>query len=263
MRNKTKSLILAGLLLAATPMTVSAGGGGIAGASEPTQILNNIQLVNQYAKQVQQYQTQLESLTNHIQQTQMMVQNLQMLPATVWQKFANDVMSLKNIVQQGQAVSFAAANLDSQFAETYKGYTSYEASAAQSLDARTSSFTQQYRNINQSTRDSTNGALKALNTQMNALTSDEATMNMLQSQSRSADGQLKAIQAANEIALHQTDTLKKLQYTLMTQASTQASYMAATNDKETAQRALSERREQYTIPNTNRAGNTRRYENWR
>lgn len=88
-------------------------------------------------------------------------------------------------------------------------------------------------------------------------------MNLLQAQSRSADGQLKAIQAANEIALHQTDTLKKLQYTLMTQASTQASYMAATNDKETAQRALSERREQYTIPNTNRAGNTRRYENWR
>lgn len=238
---KVKTVLLAALLTA-MPMSLSAGGGGVNGATETTQILNNIQLVQQYAKQVEQYQTQVQSLTNHIQQTQMMIQNLQMLPATMWQKFANDVMALKNVVQQGQAVSFAAANLDSQFASMYKGYANYETSAALSLGERSTTFAQQYRNINQSTRDSTNGALKALNTQMNALTTDEATMNLLQAQSRSADGQLKAIQAANEIALHQTDTLKKLQYTLMTQASTQASYLAATNDKETAQRALSERR---------------------
>lgn len=262
MENKTRSIILAALLTV-MPMSLSAGGGGVNGATETTQLLNNIELVMQYEKQIQQYAAQVQSLQNHIQQTQMMIQNLQMLPATMWQKFANDVLVLKNIVQQGQAVSFAAANLDSQFAAMYKGYSSYEASAAQSLGDRSTTFAQQYRTLNASTRDSVNGSLKALNTQMNALTTDEATMNMLQAQSRSADGQLKAVQAANEIALHQTDTLKKLQYTLMTQASTQAQWIGAQNDKDTAKRALSERREQYTIPNTNRAGNTRRYENWR
>ncbi|MDD2782105.1 P-type conjugative transfer protein TrbJ [Sulfuricurvum sp.] len=259
---KVKTVLLAALL-AAMPMTVSAGDGAPAPATEATQWLNYVELAAQYAKQVQQYEAQLQSLTNHIQQTQMQIKNITQLPATAWSKFENDVLNLKNIVQQGQAVTFAAANLDTQFASMFKGYSNYEAAAAGSLDARTTTFTQQYKNINQSTRDSTNGALRALNTQMNAMSSDEAVMDMLQNQSRSADGQLKAIQAANEIALHQTDTLKKLQYTLMTQASTQASYMAATNDKETAQRALSERREQYTMPNTNRPGNTRRYENWR
>lgn len=260
---KTKSLILAALL-GAMPMSLSAGSvAGTGGATEVTQILNNTELVAQYNKMVQQYQTQLQSLTNHIQQTQMMVQNIQMLPAAQWQRFTNDLLALKNIVQQGQAVSFAAANLDTQFAAMYKGYANYQTSAAQSLNPRTTSFTQQYQNLNTSTRDNVNGALKALNTQMNALASDDATMALLKAQSNSADGQLKAIQAANEIALHQTDTLKKLQYTLMTQASTQAQWIGAQNDKDTAQRALSERREQYTIPNTNRAGNTRRYENWR
>lgn len=241
MQNKTRSIILAALLLA-MPMTLFAGGGGVNGATETTQILNNIQLVQQYAKQVEQYQTQLQSLTNHIQQTQMMIQNLQMLPATMWQKFANDVLALKNIVQQGQAVSFAAANLDSQFASMYKGYSNYESSAALALGNRNTTFAGQYRTLNASTRDNVNGALKALNTQMNALTTDEATMNLLQAQSQSADGQLKAVQAANEIALHQTDAIKKLQYTLMTQASTQAQWIATQNDKETAKRALSERR---------------------
>ena len=86
---------------------------------------------------------------------------------------------------------------------------------------------------------------------------------MPQQQSRSADGQLKVIQAANEIALHQTEENKKLRWTLMTQANTQAAYMAAQNEKETAKDALSERRQQYTTPNINRPGNTRRYENWR
>lgn len=259
---KTKSLILAALLLAANPMTVSAGGGGIAGASEPTQILNNVELVLQYEKQVEQYATQLQSLTNHIQQTQMMIQNLQMLPATMWQKFANDVLALKNIVQQGQAVSFAAANLDSQFASMYKGYSNYESSAALALGNRNTTFAGQYRTLNASTRDNVNGALKALNTQMNALTTDEATMNLLQAQSQSADGQLKAVQAANEIALHQTDAIKKLQYTLMTQASTQAQWIATQNDQQTAKRALSERRNQFSKPSKTRSANPSSYENF-
>lgn len=262
MKNKTRSIILAALLIA-MPMTLSAGGGGVNNATETTQLLNNLQLVQQYAKQVEQYQTQVQSLTNHIQQTQMMIQNLQMLPATVWQKFANDVFALKNIVQQGQAVTFAAANVDSQFAAMYKGYANYETAAAQSLGDRSTSFTQQYRTLNASTRDNVNGALKALNTQMNALTTDEATMNLLQMQSQSADGQLKAIQAANEIALHQTDTLKKLNYTLMTQASTQASWIAAQNDKETAQRALSEKMRSGLPVNPNSAPSGTRYENFR
>jgi P-type conjugative transfer protein TrbJ len=232
------------------------------GATEFTQMINMAQLIAQYATQIEQYATQVQSLQNHIQQTQMQIQNLRNLPASMWSKFQNDVLALKNIVQQGQAVTFAAANVDTQFASVYKGYSSYEASAAQSLDSRTTTFAQQYKNINQSTRDSTNGALKALNTQMNAMSSDEAVMNMLQQQSRSADGQLKVVQAANEIALHQTDTLKKLQYTLMVQASTQAAYQAAQNDKTEAKDALSERRQQYTVPDINRPGNTRRYENF-
>jgi P-type conjugative transfer protein TrbJ len=232
------------------------------GATEFTQMVNMVQLVMQYATQIEQYATQVEALQNHIQQTQMMLQNLRNLPAGVWNKFSSDVLALKNIVQQGQAVSFAAANVDTQFASVYKGYANYETSAALSLGDRATTFAQQYKLLNASTRDSTNGALKSLNTQMNAMSSDEAVMNMLQQQSRSADGQLKVVQAANEIALHQTDTLKKLQYTLMTQASTQAAYEAAQNDKETAKDALSQRRQQYTIPDMNRPGNTRRYENF-
>lgn len=259
---KVKTVLLAASLFV-TPNFVFAGSvAGTGGALESTQWLNYGELALQYAKQVQQAETQLNNLTQSIQHTEMMAKNLVQLPAATWSKFENDVLALKNVVQQGQAVSFAAANLDSQFAQVFKGYSNYEASAAGSLDARTTTFAQQYKNINQSTRDSTNGALKALNTQMSAMSSDESVMDMLQQQSRSADGELKAVQAANEIAMHQTDTLKKLQYTLMVQASTQAAYQAAQNDKETAKDALSARRNVYTMPNINRTATPSAYEHF-
>lgn len=236
---KLRSVILASLLYAMPTFSSS-----IVGSTEMTQIRNNLELVAMYAKQLEQYEVQLKTLTENIQRTKYMAQNLVQLPAATWQRFQQDAIALKNVVQQGQGISFAAANLDTQFANTYKGYSSYEASAAQSLDSRNRTFADQYRNLNASTRDTVNGSLRSLNTQMNSMSSDDAVLATLQQQSRSTDGQLKAIQAANEIALNQTDTLHKLRWTLMTQASTQAAYMAAQNDKEAAQRAMAERMRQ-------------------
>ncbi|MDD4883059.1 P-type conjugative transfer protein TrbJ [Sulfuricurvum sp.] len=241
MEIKTRSIILAALLTA-MPMSLSAGDGAPPPATETTQWLNFGELSAQTLKQIDQYKAQLNSLTEHLKQTEMMIQNLKILPAAQWSEFTNDARSLANIVQNGQAVSFAAANLDDQFAKIYKGYTNYETLSAKKLDERTTTFSEQYRNINASNREAVYGALKGLNFQMNALISDDQVVSMLKTQSQSADGQLRAIQAANEIALHQTDTLKKLHYTLMTQASTQAQWIAAQNDKDTAKRALSERR---------------------
>lgn len=78
---------------------VRAGGGGIAGATEPTQILNNLQLVvngleeartastvvSQYATQLQQYQTQLANL-----------QSLAQLPAGLDPDNATALSNLNN-----------------------------------------------------------------------------------------------------------------------------------------------------------------------
>lgn len=250
---KALPFLLTSLLLVFAPVNTFSS--SIIGATEPTQIANNMELVAQYAKQLEQYEVQLKTLSENIQRTKYMAQNLVQLPAATWQRFQQDAIQLKNIVQQGQGISFAAANLDTQFANTYKGYSSYEASAAQSLDSRNRTFADQYRNLNASTRDTVNGALRSLNTQMNSMSSDDAVLATLQQQSRSTDGQLKAIQAANEIALNQTDTLHKLRWTLMTQASTQAAWYAAQNDKETAQRAWAERRNTFSLPDLKRKPN--------
>jgi len=248
MRTKTRSIALIASLFLVSKVFAGAAAGG---ASEVTQILNNVQLVMQYAKQVEQYTTQLSSLTQQIQQTETMLQNLQQLSPTQWSMFSRNLVSLKNLVQQNQAVTFAAANVDQQFSAMYPGYSSQYSSAGQSSSSRNSTFTSEYQNINASTRANTNGALQSLNLQMDDFTDDATTMSLLRDQSQSADGQLKVAQAANEIALHQTEQTKKLQWTLMTQANTEAAWIAAQNEKDTMQRALSERR--ITTEKTNKS----------
>jgi len=69
---------------------------------------------------------------------------------------------------------------------------------------------------------------------------DEGTMRTLSNLSTSAVGQKAAIQAANEIALHQTHQLKKLEQTIMAQANMQAEYIAMKNEKEAMQQAARE-----------------------
>lgn len=259
MRTKTNLIVLIASLFLVTKVF---GGAAAGGASEVTQILNNTQLVMQYAKQVEQYTTQLSSLSQQIQQTQAMLQNLQQLSPSQWSMFSRDLVQLKNLVQQSQGVTFAASNLDSQFSAMYPGYDSQFSSAGQSYSARNTTFSNQYKNINASTRANTNGALKSLNLQMEDFTSDDETMATLQAQSQSADGQMKVAQAANEIALHQTEENKKLRWTLMTQASTEAAWIAAQNEKETAQQALSERRGEYTKPSLTRTPTPSAFENF-
>jgi len=53
----------------------------------------------------------------------------------------------------------------------------------------------------------------------------------------SAEGTEAAIAVANQLAYHQTQSIQKLQKTVMTQANLQAEWIAHQNDKEAARQA--------------------------
>ncbi|MEJ8838103.1 hypothetical protein [Ramlibacter sp. AN1133] len=137
-RHDLAALGLAGLCLAAA--TAARAGGAIVGATEPTQIMNNLQLVkvaldgattastavNQYTTQIQQFQTQLANL-----------QRLPQLPegmGTDSLRALNDLMRYRGALQQltgslGQQQSI----MDHRIAEARlsgKGWGSYVASVA-------------------------------------------------------------------------------------------------------------------------------------
>jgi P-type conjugative transfer protein TrbJ len=213
---------------ALTLSTVNAGSvGGFGGATEFTQIANNSQLaaqygkqVQQYATQLQQYQTQVNQFLNQVQSYKLMLQNIGQLPQTQWNQFTQSVNKMKQIMDNTAGMTYTAANYDQMFKQMYPGYQKL-------LDSGNVDPTSVYKSLSKQTNSTVNDALKQLNLSQADLENDQSTMKELQNVSQSAQGQLGAIQAANEIALHQTNTLKKLQQTMMLQANMQAQTVAA------------------------------------
>jgi len=213
---------------ALTLSTANAGSvGGFGGATEITQIANNSQLaaqygkqLQQYATQIQQYQTAVQQFTNQVQSYKLMLQNIGQLPQTQWNQFTQSVNKMKQIMDNTAGMTYTAANYDQMFKQMYPGYQKL-------LNSGNVDPTSVYKSLSKQTNSTVNDALKQLNLSQAELENDQSTMRELQNVSQSAQGQLGAIQAANEIALHQTNTLKKLRQTMMMQANMQAQTVAA------------------------------------
>ena len=124
----TRLIVAAGFALGgvANAPTAMAGGGCPQCATEPTQIMNNVQLVVQYAKQVQQHATQVQNyMTNAAQLRDMLVQATQFNLAGQLKPFldiANSLRSLGQTVQVARSLAYSMDNLDGRFRAQFKGY---------------------------------------------------------------------------------------------------------------------------------------------
>jgi P-type conjugative transfer protein TrbJ len=164
-----------------------------------------------------------------------MLENIGELPPEQWAEFSASFLDLKNSLAYQEGLSSAATDFDSKFDKYFPGFDKYLSDAqGGNLD-----FQGIYKNLNQSTNDTVNGALKSIGLQFKDLENDEVTLKKLQQLSQSATGQLGAIQAASAIATHQTHTIKKLQETIMIQTNMQGQYYAMKNEKRVFQQAQS------------------------
>ncbi len=188
-----------------------------------------------YAEQVAQYAKLVETYNNQFQSYKLMLQNITQLSPRQWSEFRQSVLGLKHALEYGEGVSYTMANYNQQFSKLFKGYNHYLNKAQNG----TIDFTATYKQLNKSTQDTINGALKALKIQASDMMSDEATMQYLQQKSLSAVGQKSAIQVASQIALHQTHQLKELRNTIMTQINLQSEFMLTQNEKKAFQEAIS------------------------
>ena len=142
-------------------------------------------------------------------------------------------MQLKHAVEFGQSISYTAANFDQKFRNTFKGFDQY----LQKAQGGNLDFTSEYKNMYQTTKDTALNALKTLGIQERDLQSDQAFMSRLRTAMNTAQGTEAAITVANQLAYHQTQSIQKLQKTVMTQANLQAEWIAHQNDKEAARQA--------------------------
>jgi P-type conjugative transfer protein TrbJ len=183
-------------LVAALPLT-SPGGIPVIDYSNLVQNTTTaLKQVAAYAQQVQQYQLQLQQYANQVRNTVAPV-------AQVWQaaqSTMNGVMGTVNMFQGGQS--------------QLQGYLNQFQNVNYWLSASPNSYT--YQTAGSIAQKQANDAMvKGIVAQQGQIRADAATLERLQSQASTADGQMKALYAANQLAALQQEQLLQIRALLV------------------------------------------------
>ena len=158
-------------------------------------VVTALHQVSAYAQQVQQYQLQLQQYANQVKNTVAPV-------AQVWQTAQgtmNSVLGTVNMFQGGSQL---------------QGYLSQYQDVNYWLSAPPSSYT--YQTAGSIAQKQANDAMvKGIVQQEAQIRADAANLERLQSQAGSADGQMKALMAANQLAALQQEQLLQIRALLV------------------------------------------------
>lgn len=146
MKSMQRLIIISGLSLF-NGMAIAGSVAGFGGSTEITQILNNVELVNQSALIYQQIQQTLQQVLMEKQQ----LQNLIASPIQNWGQAQQDLAALADLVAKTGALTYAGGNIDQLFKQKFPGYA---------RTTGTSNFGAKYQGLVQSQLDSLNSALQ-------------------------------------------------------------------------------------------------------
>ncbi len=159
-------------------------------ATETTQILNNIQLVLSYQKQVDQYIRQgLQYKTQ--------LQNLIAAPGTVVSDVLGIVNGIGEMLAVGKSIGGSLAEIDKRFAGTFKNPIATQ-------------LANNFVKWNQTSSDTLEAALKAAGMHRDKYPSDQAVLQDLYQKSQSTNGALDSLQMLSAINSEQINQLQKL-----------------------------------------------------
>ena len=194
--SKVVLITVALMLVVALPATSPGTGIPVIDFSNLTQnVVTALHQVSAYAQQVQQYQLQLQQYANQVKNTIAPV-------AQVWQASQGAMNSVLGTVHMFQSGS------------QLQGYLSQFQDVNYWLSAPPNSYT--YQTAGSLAQKQANDALvKGIVQQEAQIRQDAATLERLQSQASTADGQMKALTAANELAALQQEQLLQIRELLL------------------------------------------------
>lgn len=209
-----KNTLFLALALAFGSSAVLAGSvAGTGGSTELTQIANNIELMNSYAQQVEQYTRQGLQLEAQMKN---LLQNPRSLLGTEVGVIINGVARLYG---SGNAIGASMAAIDRNFADTFKSPT-----------ARTmaDSFTRWH----STSTDTLEAAMKGAGMFFDSQQTEVQNLDRLFAKSQQARGNLEVLQVANEINSMNVQHLGKLGNLIASQNAAASTYMASQTAKD-------------------------------
>lgn len=173
-----------------------------------------------YVQQVATAINTAEQLATQYQQLEVAIRQARQLNSDqIRGRILNGIRQLAEIQQKAKGITYQYGNLEGAFDQYYPDMAAYNGMSGKDYAAQAAKANQQLQN---SVRD----AMLAQGLISNAATDQEA-LNALVQASNSADGQLAAAQAGNQIAAMTAQQLIQLQQIMATSAREQSSYMAS------------------------------------
>jgi P-type conjugative transfer protein TrbJ len=180
-----------------------------------TQLLQYAKEAQSMATQLQQYQTQLEQYAN-------MVTNTVALPQEIWGTVQSDIMQVQALSNAASLLSGNSGSMISRL-QSASAYANQVASLG-NIAGQVSTWQQTIGNNLSTIR-------RTLGLQQSQQQNQAAILQALQQHSQSAQGQMQAIQAGNELAGANAAQLAQIQATLTATAQMQASDAAVAADR--------------------------------
>lgn len=217
---------IATTMLSAAPPAL-AGIPVIDGGNLVQNIMQAMQSVAAVEKQIQQYQTQL-------QQYQNMLQNSLAPAAYIWDQ-ANQTISKLLAAQDTLAYYKQQAGSIDSYLSRYQDISYYRTSPCFTVGGTCSAQQRQalldaQANNSEAVKRANDAVLKGVNDQQKTMLADADNLRRLQSQASSAQGQMEAIQAANQLASAQTNQLLQIRGLLAAQQVAEATRAEADAD---------------------------------
>ena len=182
----------------------------------------------QYAKEAQSLATQLQQYQTQLQQYANMITNTVALPQEVWGTVQSDIMRVQSLSSAASLLSGNAGSIITRL-QSASAY----ANQAASLGDIAGQFTTWQQTIGNNL--TTLG--RTLGVQQSQQQNEATILQALQQHSQSAQGQMQAIQAGNELAGANAAQLAQIQATLISTAQMQATGIAVQTDRQASEDA--------------------------
>ncbi len=217
------------------------------GANMIQTTISALQNVAAVTKQVQQYQTQLQQYQNMLQNT--------LTPSNyIWDQASQ---TISNLLSAQDTLSYYKQQIGSisQYLDQYKDLNYYLNSSYFSLQGGSATDRQAILTANsnayEARKKANDAVLMNVDQQQTALVNDASNLQRLQQQATGVQGQLEAIQAANQFASAQNNQLLQIRSILIAQQNAEATRQQAIADKEAQQAAAAQQiRDQANITQT-------------
>lgn len=184
------------------------GGGGFAGATEVTQLMNNVELAGMYAQEVINYQ-------NMLMQYETMLRNLAQNPLGVLAPDLNEMVQRQaKLLSMGKDIASSMARIDQNFADTFNNPS-----------ART--FAQKFKRLADSSTDALKSAMHNAALHRENFQSDGQALQALVDRVKASDGSVGALQALGSLNAAQIQESIKLRDLISQQQVATSTYMAA------------------------------------